>query len=144
VSGPAETPLRPPPRLTFPRSRRITHDLEFQAVYDARMKKARGPLAVFAIPNARPYSRLGLSVGRRVGGAVVRNGVKRALREAFRHIQHDLPVGTNGGYDLVVSVRPHPLAGPETYQAALADLAQQLHREWERRSKRRDDKELGA
>ena len=48
---------------------------------------------------ARGSARLGLSVSRRVGGAVVRNGLKRRLREVFRRAPEPPPL------DLVVTVR---------------------------------------
>jgi ribonuclease P protein component len=46
-------------------------------------------------------ARLGLAVSRRVGGAVVRNRVKRRVREWFRHRR-----GLLAGLDLVVTARP--------------------------------------
>ena len=61
----------------------------------------RGP----ALPTRGPAvsgSRLGLSVSRKVGGAVRRNRVKRLLREAFRLNQHRMSTG----YDLVAYPRP--------------------------------------
>jgi RNase P protein component len=45
--------------------------------------------------------RLGLSVGKKLGGAVVRNRYKRVLREAFRLSQHELPEG----YDYILIPR---------------------------------------
>ena len=46
--------------------------------------------------------RLGVSVGRKVGGAVERNRVKRLLRDAFWAVAEDLP----DGHDFVVVARP--------------------------------------
>ena len=46
--------------------------------------------------------RLGVSVGRRLGKAVQRNKVKRAVREAFWQLAGDLP----GGHDYVIVARP--------------------------------------
>lgn len=41
----------------------------------------------------RPFARLGLTVSKKVGNAVVRNRIKRRLREIFRRNKHALPVG---------------------------------------------------
>lgn len=121
------------PRLTFRPRHRLTHANEFKAVYDLRLRRSRGPLTIFALPNRFPHNRLGLAVGSRVGNAVARNAVKRRLREAFRQLQHDFHRHAEGGYDLVITVRPHdryPLAG---YRDLLAGLADQLHAEALRR-----------
>lgn len=71
--------------------------------------------------------RLGLSVGRRVGGAVDRTRVKRVLREAFWEEAGRLP----GGSDYVVVARPEALGlaqrdGTDGIRAALAELVDQL------------------
>ena len=123
-------PSAPPPlRSSFPRSHRLGGKLAFTAVYDARSKESRGPLAVFSRPNGLPHPRLGLSVSRRVGSAPVRNRIKRLLREAFRAGQHDLPIG----YDLVIVVRPHAPMVLAEYQRLLTALTIRSHTTWQRR-----------
>ncbi len=59
-------------------------------------------LVVYSFPRGgEGPARIGLSVGRKVGGAVERNLVKRLLREAFAAIRGDLAPG----YDVVVIAR---------------------------------------
>lgn len=58
-------------------------------------------LVVYAAHGAQPWTRMGLTVSRKVGGAVVRNRIKRRLREAFRRNKLALPLG----FDVVVIAR---------------------------------------
>lgn len=135
---PAATPAAGPARsFRFPRSHRIAHANTFDAVFASKMKKSRGPLTVYAMPNTLPHCRLGLSVGKRAGNAVARNSVKRALREAFRLVQHQLPKTASGhGYDIVVAAKPHQGLAHTDYQDLLLQLVAQCHTEWERRDRR--------
>ena len=73
----------------------------FRRLY-AKGKTAVFPtMAVYARPNGSKRSRLGFTVGTKVGKAVRRNKVRRRLREAYRiHEEHMLP-----GWDLVVVAR---------------------------------------
>ena len=79
---------------TAPRRRaRITRSGDFDAVYRRGRSAANSHLVVYAFARdgpARPSpARLGLSVSKKVGGAVERNRVKRVLRERFAEIAPD-------------------------------------------------------
>jgi ribonuclease P protein component len=54
------------------------------------------------VPNGRDYDRFGISTGRRIGGAVQRNRVRRRLREILRRSPND----TGFGWDILVVARP--------------------------------------
>lgn len=112
---------------------RLRHDTQYQRVYGARMRKARGALAAFAAPNELPHYRLGLAVGKSVGNSVERHRAKRLLREAFRLSQHELPRGPDGGYDLILSARGKQALTLDSARALVVELAVLLHREWDRR-----------
>ena len=85
----------------YPRACRLVRRADFDRVYRQRATASDGVLLVFADHNGLPHPRLGLSVSRKVGGAVVRNRWKRRLREAFRLNQSHLP----SGVDLIVIPR---------------------------------------
>jgi ribonuclease P protein component len=79
----------------------LRRGVDFKRTYDRRCSAADGILLVFGDLNGLPHSRLGLSVSRKVGNAVVRNRWKRLLREAFRLTRTKLP----SGVDLIVIPR---------------------------------------
>jgi ribonuclease P protein component len=88
-----------------PRRRRLSRSAEFERVYRQGRSKGNRFLVLYAFPREAPADdgpRLGLSVSRRVGGAVERNRVKRTLREAFWQEAERLPQGS----DYVVVARP--------------------------------------
>jgi len=116
-------------RLRFRASSRLALERQFRSVNAARVRKSSGPITVFARPNGLAHSRLGLSVGRRIGSAVKRNAVKRRLREAFRLNQRELPKG----FDFVVHVRAHETMKTAEYADLLMECARALEREWARR-----------
>jgi len=122
------------PRHTFPKTRRLRTREEFSAVYDAKMRESRGPLMIYSRPNGLSYPRLGLSTSRKVGTAVRRNRIRRLLREAFRHLQHDLPAG----YDLLIVVRPHEPLLLADYQRLLSSAVLKLHGVWQRKRQAKD------
>jgi len=120
------------PRLTFRARHRLSRAGDFQAAYKQGLRKQRGPLLVFARPNDLGHPRLGLSVSRRVGNAVVRNAIKRRIREAFRLLMAEAP----GGYDLVVVVRRHRRMPMEEYRTLLGSACSALDRAWRKRAER--------
>ena len=122
-------------RLAFTSRMRLRRPSQFRAVLAGGVRKAVGPLNVYALPNKLGQPRLGLAVSRRVGGAVVRNRIKRRMREAFRLMQNDLPTG----YDLVISARPHEMLILAEYQHLLSKAVRVLHRSWTEKPSQSDD-----
>ncbi len=70
--------------LAFPRGLHLKKPSEFRAVFDRGAKRHTRGFLLFRAANNLERPRLGVSVSRKVGGAVVRNRVKRLVREAFR------------------------------------------------------------
>ena len=112
-----------PQRLRFPAARRLKLSREFARVRDEG-RTVRGGLILLGVLQAADEKRfrVGLVTSRRVGGAVVRNRVRRRLREIVRRHQHALA----SGLWLVVVARP---------AAARANSAV-LEEEWLRLAKR--------
>lgn len=84
--------------------RRLSRSGEFDRVYREGSSHANRFLVVYSFPRTDEDAdelRLGVSVGRKVGGAVERNRVKRVLREAFWSLEGELPAG----HDFVLVAR---------------------------------------
>lgn len=100
---------------SFPKFVRLRKPAEFERVFAGKAYVADGVLVMNAAANELGVTRLGLSVSRKVGNAVVRNRWKRLIREVFRRARNDLPPG----FDLVI--RPKRGAAP-----VYADVAASL------------------
>lgn len=81
----------------FPKALRLHHSIDFRRAFDEGQKVVGGPVVLYLRPRQPGESgpkdgggRVGLVVSRRVGNAVVRNRVKRHLREAYRQLRPEL------------------------------------------------------
>jgi len=106
------------------RTGRLSRSAEFDRVYRQGRSVANRYLVLYAFPRAAEEpARVGLSVGRKVGGAVERNHLKRLLREACARQADALPAG----HDIVVVARAPARELGETdgvagVEAALGEL----------------------
>ena len=87
----------------FQKKQRLLRTTDFRRVYAQRQSVAIGPLVMYGAQQVTKLShaRIGISVSRRVGNAVVRNQWKRKLREAFRKVKTQF----SADLDVVVVVR---------------------------------------
>jgi ribonuclease P protein component len=110
------------PDFSFSRRFRLRTAAEFDRVYRAKVFAADDVLVINACASGLNFPRLGISVSKKAGNAVVRNRWKRLIREAFRLSRAELP----GGIDLVV--RPQKEAVPElgAITRSLGSLARRL------------------
>jgi ribonuclease P protein component len=89
-------------RFSFPKKKRLISNSQFKAVLDDGRRRSNCVLRLYIAKNNLEYSRLGVSVGKSQGNAVVRNRLKRLMREAFRQNQHQIPAG----FDYVLMISP--------------------------------------
>jgi ribonuclease P protein component len=125
-----DEPLPPVPHARRAKRGRLSRSAEFERAYRQGRSHSNRHLVVYAFPRGTgDEARLGVSVSRKVGGAVDRNHVKRLLREAYAAEIELVPAG----HDVVVVARPsaRELAEREGLQGvrgALRELLQKAAR----------------
>ncbi len=106
------------PRRRFPRGSRLLRHADFQRVYKDGRRHFAAHMTVFYLFRAEGGARVGFTVGRALGGAVVRNRMKRRLREAVRNHLAALAVPV----DVVINPKKSLLTAE--FAALLGEVAQ--------------------
>jgi ribonuclease P protein component len=118
-------------RGAFKKLHRLRRQADFQRVLRRRCMATDAPMAVYVDRNGLRWSRIGLSVSRRTGCAVVRNRLKRLAREAFRLSRDELPVGI----DVVCILKSPEPATRDRYRAVLTKLVRAAVAKLERQAR---------
>ncbi len=97
--------------MGLPPQMRLKRQADFVRVAQQAKGRANGLVVVRSTPNSLADSRFGFAVSKRVGGAVIRNRVKRRFQEAVRRLS------ARPGFDVVL------IARPAAADASFAELA---------------------
>jgi ribonuclease P protein component len=108
------------PGQRYPREARLARRGEFDAVYRAGKRRSSSHFTVFFRANDLPQSRFGFSIKKALGGAVVRNRIRRRLREIVRCHRLEIP----SGWDIVI--HPKSSVARAEFAALAADLLRLL------------------
>ena len=75
-------------KFSLGKRERLAKRPQFEQVMNQGQKYRTGPFCtVFFLPNGLDRKRLGVIASKKIGNAVVRNLIKRKIREVFRHIK---------------------------------------------------------
>lgn len=89
-------------------------------VYRAGKRRSSSHFTVFYRANEQPQSRFGFSIKRALGGAVVRNRIRRRVREIVRCQRQEIPAG----WDIVIHPKSSVAEAP--FAALTAELVRLL------------------
>ncbi len=98
----------------------LTRRAQYLAVYESGKAFANNVLVVKSLQNGLQFSRVGYSVSKEIGIAVVRNHTKRWLKEATRALN------IKAGWDIVIIARRNVVS------SKYAEVKQSLHRQLKR------------
>ena len=119
-----------PANQRFPKTDRVVKQSDFDRIHDSQSFAADKHLVVKGARNDLSKTRLGLSISRRVGNAVVRNRWKRTIREAFRTNREKIPAG----WDFVVRPRKGAVLDANKIARSLINLSRRIESDSTRRT----------
>jgi len=105
---------------TFPREARLVRRGDFDRVYQAGKRISSSHFTIFVRSNELALNRFGFSIKKALGGAVVRNRIRRRLREMVRCHRQEIPAG----WDIVI--HPKSSVGKAPFVALAEDLVRLL------------------
>ena len=105
--------------MRFHKSQRVVSSKEFTLILRKGSCAADGVLVLFAVESDRQTPRLGITIPKKTGNAVVRNHWKRLIRESYRTQQEQIPAG----YDYVVRPKKGAEATWQTIRKSVPRLA---------------------
>lgn len=106
--------------LGYPREARLVQKAQFDAVYRTGKRRSSSYFTAFLRANDLPHSRFGFSIKKELGGAVVRNRIRRRMREIVR--SHRLEI--SAGWDIVIHPKSKVARAP--FGEITADLLRLL------------------
>jgi ribonuclease P protein component len=92
----------------------------FDAVYRAGKRLTSLHFTVFVCSNELAVSRFGFSIKKALGGAVVRNRIRRRVREIVRRHRQEIPAG----WDIVI--HPKSMVGKAPFSVLAEELLRVL------------------
>lgn len=79
----------------------LKKNYEFARVFNKGSFYVGRNITVYILPNKQSLNRIGISVSKKAGKAVVRNRKKRLIRESYRYFEEYI----SNGYDIVIAAR---------------------------------------
>lgn len=98
------------------KSQTLKENKDFRRIYYRGKSKASSALVTYAVKSRLPYTRVGITSGKKIGGAVERNRARRLIRAAFSQYENRL----NGNWDIVFVARTR------TTQVKMQTVAEQM------------------